>query len=791
MNKGRYIVIEGPEGVGKTTQLVELARRLRAAGLPVRTLREPDSQSSLTARAIRHLTQDPRYPMNTRTEVLLYNAARSQSLEIIKESVEQGIYCLVDRNYLTTLAIQYYGRGDVPDYQTINSIIDFAVAGMEPDLCIILDAPVPTLRQRLSGRYQGERFDNLDDAFLERVRAGYLWEAKQRNLPVIFATENADTVSEEIWSLVSDTLARRKGKDTPSMAASVGEVIQQKQLPAPHEPPLRTSEAPEQPSQQQSAVQQQAETDGPLVHKNNDGSFTITDAGKRYLEKAVSNTSGNVYTFSDKLSPVTIAAAMARLSRRGDDMRITILDEFAEKIGKDEQLLQRVITAYGDDSVQQLGGTHVVVEDASNLLTKKLEWGRLASYLEQSTRYIYYDQKDSQGKHKYYTPKTLSPSVRKQYEDAMDQIFSHYSSMVRGLTEYVQAKSRVPDAERDAAWRGATRAQACDAVRPVLPVATKSTVGIFASGQAYESLVMHLLSDDMDEAKTVGQELLDEGRKVIPMFLERADKPERGGATIAYLANTRKAVKELADSYLPDNYASSGAVPVNLVDYWPKNELVLVPDMLYEHTNLPLEQLQTEVSSWSYSQKSEVFKTYIGERLNRRHKPGRALEKAHYSWDLVCDYGIFRDLQRHRMVDDMNWQQLTPRYGYDVPQLIEEAGLLDQFEACFEISLKLYSLLQQEGYALESQYATLFGHRMRWKVTYNAREAFHLHELRTSPQGHPGYRKLVQQMHEKLAEVHPLSAEGMKFVNQGEDEELTRLAAERYTQFKLSQFSPE
>src|SRR5690606_30207742 len=106
---------------------------------------------------------------------------------------------------------------------------------------------------------------------------------------------------------------------------------------------------------------------------------------------------------------------------------------------------------------------------------------------------------------------------------------------------------------------------------------------------------------------------------------------------------------------------------------------------------------------------------------------------------------------------------------------------------CFDLSAELYSLLQQAGYGYEAQYATLLGHRMRWKVTYNAREAFHLHELRTSPQGHPGYRKLVQQMHEHLSQVHPQLAEAMRFVNQGEDEELTRLAAERYTQFKLNQ----
>lgn len=775
MTKGKYIVIEGPEGVGKTTQLQELSRRLRAAGLPVRTFREPDSQSDLTARAIRALTQDPHYPMNTRTEVLLYNAARSQSLQIISQSVANGIICLVDRNYLTTLAVQYYGRGDVPDYKTITSIIDFAVAGVEPDLCLVMDAPVGVLRTRLSGRGAGERFDNLDDAFLERVRAGYLWEAKQRNLPVVFATGQADEVADNIWQLVSKELAIRTPSKASSISApaSVKEVIDQKAVE-------------QKPSQPQSSAQ--AETldadQGTLVEKDSEGRYAITPAGKQYLAEAVTSTEGNVYAFTEKLSPITIAAAMARLSRRGDDMRITILDEFAGKADKDAQLLHRVITAFGDDSVQQLGGIHVVVENASNLLTKKLEWGRLAAYLEQSTRYIYFDKKDDKGRYKYYVPKELKPSVKKRYVKTMDEVFGLYSEMVRSLTDHIRSVSSIPEKERDGAWKAATRAQACDAIRPVLPVATKSTVGIFASGQALESLIMHLMSDELPEARATGEDMLEQCRQIIPMFLERADKPERGGAMIAYRAETAKAVSNLAKEYLPDNHAPI-ADEVTLSDFWPKNELLLVPDMLYEHSNLSLEQLQEEVNGWPYEKKVEVFNAYVGERLNRRHRPGRALENAHYSWDLVCDYGIFRDLQRHRMVDDLNWQLLTPRYGYDVPKLVEEAGLSEKFDACFDLSLKLYSELQEAGYALEAQYATLLGHKMRWKITYNAREAFHLHELRTSPQGHPGYRKLVLQMHEKLAEVHPMLADAMKFVNRGEDPELTRLAAERYTQFKL------
>jgi dTMP kinase len=813
MSKGKYIVLEGPEGVGKTTQVQELARRLQAAGLPVRVLREPDSQSDLTARAIRQMTQDPRYPMNTRTEVLLYNAARAQSLEVIRNSVEQGVICIVDRNYLTTLAIQYYGRGDVPDYQTINSIISFAVGDMEPDLTIILDAPVQMLKERVKDRFSAERFDNLDDAFLERVRAGYLWEAKQRNLPVIFATDDTETVSNNIWHLASEVLSVRATAkpippsslhrpsttvsasdhdsappvEAPAQATeidqkltSIKEVLEQKAVPKPHAGP---GSAGPNGSPQDELPADKSE----LVSKNSRGEYRVTGLGAAYLTDAVTDPTGSVYGFSEKLSPVTIAAAMARLSRRGDDMRITILDEFAEKVGKDEKLLHRVITAYGDDSVQQLVGVHMVVENASNLLTKKLEWGRLASYLEQSTRYIYFDQKDAEGKYKYYVPTNLDQKSAGIYCQAIDHIFDLYSEMVHKLTVYVREHSKVPQAERDGAFNGATRAQACDAIRAVLPTATKSTVGIFASGQALESLITHLLSDELPEAVETGKKLLKEGRKILPSFLERADKPDRGGATIAYRANTYRAVKNYALEHLPETHAANTAQAVNLVDVWPRNELSLVADMMYEHSGLPLQEIQAAVEKWPYAQKVDAFHTYIGERLNRRHRPGRAVEKAHYSFDIMCDYGIFRDLQRHRMVDDLEWQALTPRYGYEVPELVEQAGLSELFQECFDTSLTLYSQLQAAGYTLEAQYATLLGHQMRWKVTYNAREAFHLHELRTSPQGHPGYRKLVKEMHEKVAEVHPLMASAMRFVNKGEDEELTRLAAERYTQFKLRQ----
>ena len=520
----------------------------------------------------------------------------------------------------------------------------------------------------------------------------------------------------------------------------------------------------------------------PYVSKSGEHS-SITPEGYEYLEDAVTDPTGNVYGFKD-LGPTTVAAAMARLSRRGDDMRITILDEFTEHSGRDEDLLRRVITAFGDDSVQQLVGQHFVVEGASNLLTKQLEWGRLAAYLEQSTRYIYFDKKDEDGKYKYFTPDQLPENVRKEYEASMNTIFDRYSSMVHSLSAYLAEHSSTPEDERDGAWRSAIRAQACDAIRPVLPVATKSTVGIFASAQAIENLIMRLQASDSQEARQTGEKVLTELRKVIPTFLERADKPERGGATVAYFADTRNGMRDLTQELLGDN-ETKDTEPVILRSVWPENELELLPEMLYEHSNLSLDEITKILKEAPEDEKLKVFKAYFGERLNRRHRPGRALETAHYSFDLVCDYGIFRDLQRHRMVDDLEWQALTPELGHEVPTLVEEAGLKEEFDSCFDESKKLYNFLQSNGATYESQYATLLGHKMRWKMTINAREAFHLLELRTGPQGHPGYRKLSKQMFDEIAKLHPLIAAGMIFINKDEDPELTRLAAEKATQFKL------
>ena len=514
----------------------------------------------------------------------------------------------------------------------------------------------------------------------------------------------------------------------------------------------------------------------------------ITDEGYAALRAVVTDPTGQVYAFTKEISPVIVAAAMARLSRRSGDMRVALLDEFLVSGDTEaEALIERVVTGYGDDSVQQLIGIQFVVEGASNLLTKLLEWGRFASYLEQSTRYIYFDQKDSEGKYLYYTP-SLPAKIKAEYTTTIDTIFDLYSSMVRELTTYLRTKHLEPtDKKERIAWINSTRATACDAVRAVLPVATKSTVGIFASSQAVESLVTHLLSEPLGEAQEVGRLILEQARVVVPSFLKRVDMPERGGATTAFRATTRAKMRDLAHTYLDFSKASEASMDVHLTDYWPREELDLVPDMLFEQSEpLSYTEITSQVKEWPQDHKEEVFNHYMGTRLNRRHRPGRAAEKAHFEWEIDGkDYGTFRDLQRHRVVDAWEWQRLSPHFGFEIPELVAEAGFTDTYSQCFELSAKLHETLIKAGFELEAQYATLLGHRMRYRFIMNLRALFHFLELRTGPDGHPGYRKICNTMYDLLAKVYPLSAKAMRFVNKREDPELTRQSAELATQFKL------
>jgi len=515
-----------------------------------------------------------------------------------------------------------------------------------------------------------------------------------------------------------------------------------------------------------------------LTHRTGEGLLELTETGKSALEGWVTDVEGGVYVVTPEADMQAVAAAMARLSRNPNDLRTIVADEFTDKGGRDTNLLRRVVNQFGDDSVMQLYPMQMVFEGISNVATKEIEWGRLAAYLEQSTRYLRFDRKNEAGEYAYYTPEEFDANTAEMYKEHMDTIFDTYSQLYERLKAHIIETSDVPEDERDAAWRNACHAQACDGVRSLLPAATKATVGVQGSSQAIYNMILHLRSHQLPEMQRLGAQALVQARKVAPVFFERADMPERGGLISAHREQTREASKTLAEQLLAHLEERSVEAHVNLLSvYGSENELIA--KILADSSEHPFDVIRAVVDELTDEQKQLVIGTYAGDRYNRRAKPGRAFELPHYLFEVVCDYGAFRDIQRHRMVDGLEWQPLRTSLGHVTPDIIHEAGLAEEYEQAFEVSGCLYKALKERGYDNQAQYATLFGHLMRFTVQFNARSLTHTAELRTTPQGHPAYRKVFQDMHGLIAGEHPNIAKAMKFVNLGEDEELARLGAER------------
>ena len=516
----------------------------------------------------------------------------------------------------------------------------------------------------------------------------------------------------------------------------------------------------------------------------------FTDDEAAVLRPYFSNLDGPVFALVN-LPEVVKGALFARYSRSPKSLRRLFLDEFVQDLDvsgdrsvdasvgldKAERLYDKVFLEYGDDSVAQLGAVHLACEQASNLLTKILEWGRLMSYLEQSTRYISYDARLG-GRYRYFRdPDVLSGPFGTRYVGDMDRLFDAYSLMVSQVTDHIRATMPRSIKDSDFVFHQATRAKGLDAVRGVLPAAALSNVGIFGSGQGYEALLLRMRAHPLPEARQYADLMLVELRKVIPSFLKRVDLSDRGGRWSDYLAErhdaTMTAVDDLFGALEPDT-----SDEVVLVDFDPDGENKVLAALCYPHSHLPESQLIAHVSKLSDSQKAELFESYVGVRENRRHKPGRAFERTGYRFDVLGDYGAFRDLQRHRMLT-IEWQRLSPDHGFVMPELVEAAGCAPVFTEAMERSRELYEALRPD-YPEQAPYAISMAYRLRYAMQFNAREAMHMLELRTAPQGHPSYRRVALEMYRQIGEVagHRALAAAMTHITT-EAPELERLESER------------
>jgi thymidylate synthase ThyX len=492
------------------------------------------------------------------------------------------------------------------------------------------------------------------------------------------------------------------------------------------------------------------------------------------------------------LPEVVKGALFARYSRTTKSLRRLFLDEFAKDVTADgalttmgeeraEKLYDRVFVEYGDDSVAQLGGVHLACEQASQLLCKALEWGRLAAYLEQSTRYMRYDDRPGGRWRATIPPEIEGTDLKPRFGSFLDTAFGAYGRMYEPVEAHFKERFPQQEGDSDFVYRQTIMAKTCDTLRVLLPAATRSNMGIYATGQSYEQLLMRLASHPLAEMREYGELILTELRKVIPAFLKRVDVKDRGVAWSRYWQDTRERVEEATGKALL-GIASESRDEVTLTDFDTEGEVKVVAAVMYASSQLPDDQLLEIARGMTPEERARLLEASVGSRSNRRHKPGRSWERTGYRFDVLCDYGAFRDLQRHRPLT-IEWQDLGTQHGYEIPVEIDEARLRGEWERVLEASAAMEQEICAAGHEQAAQYAVSMAYKIRFVMQMSAREAMHLVELRSQSQGHPTYRRVAQAMHAEIARVHPAIGAAFTYLST-EDVDLERLEAERRTEAK-------
>jgi thymidylate synthase ThyX len=415
-----------------------------------------------------------------------------------------------------------------------------------------------------------------------------------------------------------------------------------------------------------------------------------------------------------------------------------------------------------------------------------LEWGRLAAYLEQSTRYMRYDDRPGGRWRASIPPELAGTPLASRFQTCLDELFTTYGRLYEPMEAWFRQAFPQGEGDSDFIYRQSIMAKTCDTLRVLLPAATRSNLGIYASGQSYEQLLMRLAVHPLAEMREYGALMLAELRHVIPEFLTRVDVTDRGLAWGAYWTDVRQRTEDLAAKLVGD-VEPEPRDEVTLVEHDLEGETKVIAAVLYAASRLPDDQLLAAVRAMSPEERAEVLAASVGSRTNRRHKPGRAWERTRYRFDVVCDFGAFRDLQRHRPLT-IEWQRLGASLGYEVPAAIVEAGFADDWHRAMEISRETWTAIEAAGLPDVAQYAVSMAYRIRFSMHMTAREAMHLTELRSQPTGHPVYRRVAQAMHREIARVHPAIGAAFTYVSYG-DVDLERLEAERRTEAKRAALS--
>ena len=524
----------------------------------------------------------------------------------------------------------------------------------------------------------------------------------------------------------------------------------------------------------------------------------FTPQEKEKLANHFSNSDDSVFAI---ITPrqVDRGALMSRYSRTDKSMRRIFLDEFLANENRGDEFYNKVLIEYGDDSVAELGIAQIAIEGISNIAVKKIEDRRIGlSYLEKSSRYVSWDKKIN-GEYKFLREKTIMGSkFADLYLQACNLDFEVYSKNIEPMLKFVREKEPIEKLKFKESSSGnevefsklqnesdiksatfiynaTTKAKALDILRGLLPASTLTNVGISGNGRSFEYLLTILFSSELEEERAIAHKIKHELDTTIKSFVRRSTD-KYGLAMQNYLKSLQKNAQVLSRKH---KISSKHSGPlVKLVDSESESAAIdkIITAILYESQTIPYGDILAKVKKISNVAKSKMILDFAKLRENRRQRPPRAFEMTEYTFDVIGNFGMFRDLHRHRVLT-MERQLLTTDHGYSTPKEITELGIKSEYGSCMKNTKKVFDLMRKTM-PQQAQYVVNFAYNYPFFMHVNLREAVHLIELRTIPQGHVDYRQVAQKMFLQIQKKQPNLSRIIKFADLN-SYELERFEAEK------------
>lgn len=536
----------------------------------------------------------------------------------------------------------------------------------------------------------------------------------------------------------------------------------------------------------------------------------FTESQIKVLEHFVTNTNSNIFALRN-LPEVIKGALFSRYSRSALGLRSLLLKEFIlneetafmaiagkqSEIGeaeaqitaiqKAQNFYDRILDGYGDDSIGELGGAHLAIENISMLAAKAIEDCRIGgSPLEKSTRYIYFDQKIGGHYLFYHEPILMTSAYRDLFLSTCNHLFETYSKLVPPLTALIEQGFPKDPAISKGAYTAALRAKVLDCLRGLLPAGAMTNMGVLGNGRFYETLLQKMNCHNLAEMQEIGKRGEQELSKVIPSFVRRADPANKHYAALSeFNESMQSELKMLAEIHLPKvpKMAKAG---VRLIYSDPDAVAKVAGALLFSAGHAGLSELQHYARTLPEEEISRILDAASSSRENRRHKSPRALEHAQFTFEILADFGVYRDLHRHRMLTQER-QLLSCSFGYYVPPEIVGTDMEREYVDAMEMAKKAYDEIAAE-LPEEAQYVVPMAYNIHWYFHINLRALQWLCELRSSAQGHPTYRLIAQEMARQVSQAVPEFERFFKFVD-FEGYELGRLGAEIRMEEKKQQRS--